>query len=253
MTLKETVKQIKEMYNQEFILLNEFDYLNGIHVAKQNPKYLFRGEQIYDTTKSNYHRLINNPSINLEEIQKYVLDLSIYLVLHIKPDIDPSKPDYCPTINEITGYLQHYGFPIMYLDFTQNIDIAAFFSSYNNQIGKGRICVVRTSDLIKNEERILKLTYSLAKRPILQEAFALKMYNDKPDLKNQNHFNTMWFDFEVTTDDILSYSNRHLLSTQNDFICDLILTYINDNKSDNKIIQDIFNDLRDKKTGHNST
>jgi hypothetical protein len=251
MNLKEVVAHIKERYVQEEVLLNQFDYQQNQFYAKPNPKYLFRGEQIFPSTKSAYHRLKENAPQFLNEITTYSLDLATHLMFSIFPNIRNSDNNYQPVIDLIGAYLQHYGFPIMYLDFTQNVNVAAFFATFNNTLGQGRICVIETSTLVDNGECILKLSDNNANRPRLQEAFALRMYDDKPDLKNSNHFKTHWIEFTINESDIKEFSNPKLLSTKNDIISDLIISYLITHSSTNRNLmvwlEKLLNDLLVKK------
>lgn len=251
MNLLETVNHIKTEFKQEFIPMNEFDYAQNKFVHLPNPKFLFRGEGIYPTTKSNYHRLLDKNIEYIGELQNYMLDLSINLIQTLYPEINRDNPNYFPLINEISGFLQHYGFPLIYLDFTQNVDISAFFASHNNTDKKGRICVIETNDILIDGGKFIKLTNSYAKRPVLQEAFALKMFDDRPDFKNTTHFKTVWLEFDITENDINIFSNKKLLSTRGDKISDLVMSYIKTNSSDNSLLntllQEIYSDLEDKK------
>lgn len=251
MNLFETVNHIKTEFKQEYISMNEFDYAQNKFVHLPNPKFLFRGEGIYPTTKSNYHRLLARNSSVTDDLTTFVIDLSIHLMNFLHPNIDISSLTYNPVRNNIIGLIQHYGFPIMFLDFTENVDVAAFFASHNNVSKKGRICIIETKEIIKNNEKFIKLTNSSAKRPVLQEAFALRMFDDKPDLKNTMHFKTVWLDFDITENDINIFSNKKILSTRGDKISDLITSYIQTNPTTNSslntLLQEICSDLQNKK------
>ena len=77
--LQLTVDHIKTEFSQKSILLKEFDYNLNEFIAKVNPKYLYRGEKIYPTTKSNYHRLAITNS-ERDELNNYILDISISMM-----------------------------------------------------------------------------------------------------------------------------------------------------------------------------
>ncbi len=251
MNLKEVVTYIKARYIQEEVLLRQFDYHQDQFYLKPNPKYLFRGEQKYPSTKSSYHRLIDNEPKLVSELTNFSLSLSTYLLQYLYPNISRSNSNYWPTINELGTYLQHYGFPVMFLDFTQNINIAAFFASHNNDSQSGRICILETSTLLDSNEYILKLSNSNAQRPKQQEAFSLRMFDDKPDLKNSDHFKTVWIDFDLAQTDVIEFSNPKLLSTKGDKISDLIISYLNNHKPTSKSLmlrlESLRNDLLVKK------
>ncbi len=57
------------------------------------------------------------------------------------------------------------------------------------------------------------------------------MFDDKPDLQNQAHFNSKKIEFEVTKTDIRHFENKALLSTSSDQISDLIIDFINQYKT----------------------
>jgi len=243
-TLKLTVDCIKNKYYREF--------------EKENPKYLFRGENcLYTSTKSNYHRLTIS-DLERKELVKYMQDLSIaifdkffysdkFLFIDTKTDLE-----YKQLIIEIGAWLQHYGFYLQWLDFTSEVDVAAFFASYKNNTGKGRIWIAETQFLIGNNEQIFKLDKSFAKRPSIQNAYALKMEDNYPDFQNTEHFKALKFDFDVSDEDKRIFNNKELLCTANDEISDFIIDYIELKKSNNehiaKMLSNIRKDLIEMKT-----
>lgn len=166
-SLTDIVSDINNEYVQERVLLDEFDYIKNDFVSKPNPKYLFRGENdFYPETKSNYDRVRGFAQSDYESLYSYLLDLSVYLARNYFNIYDPSDPRYKPTIIELGGFLQHYGFPLHWLDLTQNLNVAAFFAVYKNQSTRGRIGIIETSSLTENGIQILKLTNSMARRPV---------------------------------------------------------------------------------------
>lgn len=258
MNLTELIDYLNNEFKQEEIPLDEFDYQNNCFNKKPNPKYLYRGENdFYSATKSNYHRLLDSCFFTNSQLflfNDYIVRLLIDLMANHLQLVGRDDPNHYPCINEAGGYLQHYGFPIMWLDFTSDINIAAFFASYKNQNRQGRICVTETTNLL-NENQIFKLDKSIAKRPTLQKAFALRMFDEKPDLKRANDFVTRWYEFNLTESDLTFQKNDYLLSTKGDRICETILNYIENNKINDSKIQEYINiiktDLIEKKTGHN--
>lgn len=244
MTLSETINFIKLNFKQTYIPISQYDYELNSFFPKLNPKYLFRGEFIYPSTKSSYHRLIETNPPYLQELNHYTIDLAIFLLKLFHPKLVSNSLEYKYARNEVGGYLQHYGFPIMNLDFTKNIDVAAFFASYKNNLLEGQICVVETEALISNNYEIIKLCNSRAKRPILQEAYSIRMYNDKPDLKEADSLNSKWFRFTLTESDKLQFENKQLLSTSDDIISEIIIKYIQDNKPKDKLLAEKLNEIK---------
>lgn len=245
MNLKEVVEYINKNYQQIDVLLREKDYVQNDFFEKPNPKYLFRGEKIYPTTKSNYHR---NPITNAE--QKYILNISCDLYQELNGRIDQTSTEYIPNINQIGAILQHYGFSIMWLDFTEDVRIAAFFASYKNETGKGRIWIIETKSIIENE-MIFKLESNVAKRPSIQKAYALRMFDDKPDFQNPEHFNSIKIDFDLTKEDIKHFENKVLLSTSSDQISDFIIHYIENNTVDDRNLMNILLKIKNELKNNN--
>jgi len=247
MNLTDLVKHINSKFPQIDLLMDEFDYMSNDFKKKLNPKYLFRGENdLYSTTKSNYHRLIESSkfdNIQLETLNNYIQNLSIHLIKKYFQLVDRNDPKYRPIILEVGGFLQHYGFPIMWLDFTSDINIAAFFASYKNVSRKGRIYVIELNDFLVNNQ-FFKLDKSFAKRPYIQKAFALRMYDDKQDLKDSNNFNTNWFDFKLIESDLDFQKNKSILSTENDGISNSIITYIDKNRLFDKKVQEYIDNIK---------
>ena len=250
-TLNQLVKYIKEKYPQKLILIPESNY-NTDFKERLNPKYLFRGEKVYPTTTSSFIRLkLNKKDEN--KLAQYILDLGIALIKRYFKIVNKSDAKYWPYIYLTQDILQHYGFPLRRLDFTEDIEIAAFFASHNNTKG-GRIWIIETKKLIKNKEEVFKqINNTYAKRPSLQKAYAIRMYDDKPDLQNQSDFDTMKFDFKYNEKDAIEFTNKYnyLLSTKNDEISDYLINYINNNKITNEIVmrklEEIKNELLSKK------
>ena len=247
MTLTDLVTHISLKFPQINLLIDELDYMSNNFNKKSNTKYLFRGENdVYPATKSNYHRLIESSKfdkVQLEALNNYILDLSIHLNKMFFQILDRNDPRYHPVIIEVGGFLQHYGFPIMWLDFTSDINIAAFFASYKNVTKKGRICVIETSNVTKDNQ-LFKLNKSFARRPSIQKAFALRMYNDNQDLKDSIGFKTNWFDFELTESDMDFQKNESILSTENDNISSSIITYLEANRLSDKDVQEYLDNIK---------
>jgi len=243
--LTDIVSDISNLYVQNHILLNEFDYIKNEFISKPNPTYLFRGENdFYPETKSNLDRVKGFDKVDYETLYSYLLDLSEFLARKYFNIYDPTDPRYKPTIIELGGFLLHYGFPLHWLDLTQNLNIAAFFAVYKNKSARGRIGIVETSSLTENGIQIFKLTNSMARRPNIQEAYAIKIFDDVNDFKNSAHYSVNWYEFVVTQNDSLKFNTTNLLSTKGDIICNAIVSYIKINPSKNQKIQAMLNDIQ---------
>jgi hypothetical protein len=139
----------------------------------------------------------------------------------------------------------------MRLDFTEDVKIAAFFASYKNKTGKGRIWVIETKSIIENEMIFKQLESNVAKRPFVQKAYALRMFDDKPDFQNSEHFNSIKIDFDITEEDIIHFENRNLLSTSSDPISDFIIDYIKNNTIENKNLMSLLLKIKNELTEKN--
>lgn len=252
-TLRFKFDEINKNYSQEIVNLREYDYHNKTFILKPNPKFLFRGEMIFLNTKSRFHRLAFSSS-EKEMLKNYVLDLSAEIFHRFFGSIIIGSEKYKSKLIQIGAFLQHYGFPLMWLDFTDKMEVAAFFATYQNDMGMGRIWIVKTSSLIDNNEMIFKLDGSFARRPTLQNAYALRMFDDKPDFQNSNHFKSVYYDFIASKEDIDFFEDKSLLNTEFDKISDFIIDYCNSriikNKNLKEYLMNIKSDLIKMRTFH---
>ena len=173
------------------------------------------------------------------------LTLSEFLAKKYFSIYDQNDLRYKPTIIELGAFLQHYGFPIHWLDLTKNILVAVFFSIYKNTSGRGRIGIIETQNLIDLNIPIYKLEGSIARRPSIQEAFAIKIFDDIPDFKNTNHYKVKWIDFKVANEDIQTKLNFKNLSTNGDQISETLMHYILSNQVKLIKVKNIINKIKD--------
>ena len=246
LSLTKTLELISKDFKQTNILLNEYNYYSNVFTNKSNPKFLYRGENdFYPQTLSNYQRLKGLNKIEYDILHKYMFDLSEFLAKKYFSIYDQNDPRYNPTIIELGAFLQHYGFPLHWLDLTKNIFVAAFFAIYQNTSGRGRIGIIETKNLINLNIPIYKLNGSIARRPSIQEAFAIKVFDDIPDFKNTSHYNVKWIDLLINKDDVQKFSNSKILSTIGDQISYTVVNYIIANPMKSVKVKNIVNKIKD--------
>ena len=228
MTLKESLEFLKRKFPQQNILIPELDYDAGMMVPKLNPKYLFRGEsKLYPCTQSFYERLIVQRQFNQmqwKEIGIVIIELSVHLTNKFHEILQRGVPGRESIFTELSGYMQHYGFPISRIDFTSDINVAAFFAAKESIVGeRGKLCVIELSEWVK-ENRFEKLDKSLAKRPREQNAFSLIINPNNFDFKKSNR--VFWIEFEFQKEDSIFSAMKNYLSTADDKVASEIIDYL---------------------------
>ncbi|HEY4941176.1 MAG TPA: FRG domain-containing protein [Rhizomicrobium sp.] len=182
------------------------------------PTYLFRGESgDYSSTVTSLDRLVMSER-GLQDLLRISGSITAALVR-----------TFGLTHNEALGYLQHYGFPTPFLDFTADPTVAASFAS-NRRIGEvGSIAVLATGGL---ETGLVDLRdHPTANRPRLQSAFALyaPSHTDLKAASVRQALGLKWFRFRFTTLDAARYvPNFALLDARSDEFAGLIWLFIQD-------------------------
>lgn len=201
---------------------------------KENPKFLYRGEAgCFQNTYSSYERLFRSNQYNSEELH-YLQDIVIHVSENMNREFVSSDPKgnsldnkNLGSLTNVSGLIQHYGFPTRLVDLTSSLDIATYFAfgaDHRNKpdllVGeKGKLGIINIATLT-NENVVFDLKMSEAKRPKRQFAYAL-LLQESEDLKNPD-FGVKWFDFTLIQSDIPLYNRRdlsvNLLSTHYDKI-----------------------------------
>lgn len=189
---------------------------------KENPKFLYRGEAgCFRNTYSSYERLFRSNQFNSEELH-CLQDVIVYVCENLNREFVFSDPKGGSMINknlgnmtEVSGLIQHYGFPTRLVDLTSSLDIATYFAfgaDHRNRpdllVGeKGKLGIVNIANLVK-ENVVFNLKMSKAKRPKRQFAYAL-LLQESEDLKNLES-GVKWFDFTLAQSDVPLYDRRDL-------------------------------------------
>ncbi|MFI4973065.1 MAG: FRG domain-containing protein [Caulobacterales bacterium] len=194
------------------------DLLNRAAETSAIPALLFRGESgAYKSTSTSMRRLTVAANA-IDDIAR-VRD-SLVAALGAKCGL---------TGPQALGFLQHYGYPTDYLDFTSDPSVAASFAS-NLRVGdSGAICIMPTAGL--GTSLIDLRDHPLAKRPQLQSAFALHV-PDHPDLKAPEAVEALrltWISFQFSALDAARFvPDLALLDARSDEIAGLLWLFIND-------------------------
>jgi hypothetical protein len=229
-SLIEAVDYINKNYRQGFSD-NQTNNVSTLFVGGPMPKFLYRGEaKLWEKTQSNAsrNRLTDDPDFS--EINYWITgrhlkigvvqnNYSLYNFLRESLYGISVVDEYFSNPNldkAIAGLLQHYGFDTCLIDFTSEIDVAAFFASFNSATGnEGQIFVLPTINI---EDYVFDLSLDKASRPKKQKAFALVLPQDY-DLKTENSLSFkkgFSIKFRLTTNDKERFYRDDLLSIAGD-------------------------------------
>lgn len=246
MNLIDATDLINKSFKQEYVLLDQWDYKLEQFVLRKNPKFLFRGEDsLYPSMMSTYHRMAFMTNPTKTELFYYMSDLSAKLIGRFSRVVPKSDVGYKPLLNQAHAVMQHYGFPIRWLDFTENSAIAAFFASHLNTSGKGRIWVISLQQIITAGAEFYRLSDSFAIRSKIQQGWALNMEDEMPNLREIKKYTLKEVNFNVTKNDINFFGNPKLLSTLNDLVSDFIINYLTIINVVNENVKYIFSRIKD--------
>lgn len=202
--------------------LKHVDYREAVPIFRTGPRYLFRGERDwYPDTYSSKDRLSRIRGFSEEEVFDFVDCASTivsYLALRIFHRIPPqSTPEYQELINELRSWVQHYEVPVMSIDVSSDIEVAAFFASYGNTSGRGRLFVGETSRLIPGGN-LLRMDEGYCPRARRQKAYAVRMWDDRPNLQAEGDYPLKKYDFVLADSDRKFADRMDLLSTKGDVL-----------------------------------
>jgi hypothetical protein len=242
-SLIEVVRAIRQRYPQSDVPLRTYNYLREEFEQLPGPRYLFRGENsVYPHTKSAYHRLIDVSQVSQEFIED-LLDLvqEILFTLTGRNIPDRDHPNYQLLLNMLGGVILHYGVPIMWLDFTSEVDIAAHFAADAVPGTVVRIYKVRTPD-------VLNVIYRLDHHPALrcqrQRAYAVRMGDQNADFQDRNHYRYDVMSATLTEEDKRMFCNPGLLSTVDDEGAQIVIDAINRSTPKSPLARSLFQRIR---------
>ena len=246
MNLIDVVGKLSNETKSNLVSLPEWDYELGSFVNKNNPRFLYRGENaIYPSSMASFHRIRPlTTDQSLKALCYYMADLTSFLIDEFLKVVSKANKWYEPRLNQGQAFMQHYGFPVRWIDFTESISVAAYFASLSNTSGKGRIWIIDTKKMVESGYSIYKLQGSNSKRPNLQKAWSIYMPDDKPDLQIANHYPARQITFDVTKNDINYFDNKSLLNTNGDKMCDFIIDYIQSNPATIEFVQNAVSKIK---------
>jgi hypothetical protein len=193
----------------------------------QAPKFLFRGESgLFPTTQTSLTRLRSDLDLSIESIETLIA-LSIRIRSRLSDQLDMS-----PRV--ANAFLQHYGAPTHFFDFSPDLDIAVGFATNLSPGDWGAIAVLPVERLTEDPQSIMlaDLTrHKLAYRPRRQHAYAYldRKYVDLKDPQAISDRKIAWHWFRFTAEDEeLQSPDPSLLDAYSDPVAGLIELFIND-------------------------
>lgn len=161
------------------------------------PKFLFRGEgQCYPTTESGQVRVQSDARLT-EADRQDVLKIADSLARFMQDQFDYQTQTFGTPRCLAAHFLQHYGLPTPFIDFTARISIAAFFAA-DGEINQPGIVGVMRSDRAARIGALYNLDmHAWAERARRQSAYAfapLKFHDLKSDQAIKK-LGALWFRF----------------------------------------------------------
>ena len=245
MTLTELVDSLVCSYSQEEVMLKHVEYGPDLPVFKKAPKYLFRGERdFYPETLSSKDRLVSLTTEQMVEFldcaSTFVAELAIDV---IRPLPQIGSPDRKSMLNEVHSWVQHYGVPVMSVDLTADLHVAAFFASSENTSGRGRIGIVETRKLIDGHQ-LLQMDRGFCPRARNQRGYALRMWDEQPDLKDTTVYPVKWYEFEMRPSDHVFAERADLMAPTDDWLLDHVLVHLRRIRATDRGVQELFDSIR---------
>lgn len=199
----------------------------GAKLLRATPKYLFRGEPgFYSSTTSSAERIESELSQSeTRDLHRVLTDIADCLSRSVFQPLPPiGSPEHQVVLWRTGAWLQHYGIPTRYVDFTSDLSVAAFFAANSNSGVGGRIYVVET-ELMKRVSPIHRMHQSGARRPIVQNAYGIRLW-DGENLQDEATYPIMKYEFEYTSIDSFFGNRPELMSINGDSLASFILAIL---------------------------
>jgi len=243
-SLMDCVEWVNEHHAQATIFRSVIDKATSARKRDRIPKYLYRGERFrYPDTLPGVERLRRDEALSEEvkaEIERTVLACNDYFVERLGGSYKSMGMKYQNIGFNTVGFLQHYGFPTEYIDFTSDMTVAAFFASKGCIGSKGLICVT-PSDILTIYQGQTSLgaivdlgDAEIGKRAHRQSAYEVLLNNEK-DMKADLYrtLGARWYEFLLTDKDMKVLGSRSdLLDTSDDILatqaCGVVHEYVID-------------------------
>lgn len=187
---------------------------SGLTVPRPTPRHLFRGEcGDFESTLPSISRPGSFSSLaprDREDLRQLMHALRWRF----------AQDDYRQGDFEARGFLQHYGLPTRFVDFTGNLGHAFTFAACDLKT-VGRVCVFP----MQARTRALAVSnfvwHDWAERARRQDAFALATLPQHVDLKSERaraELGLLWFEFPITISDTEFFKPKYdgLLRTGDD-------------------------------------
>lgn len=211
-SLRECIEFIQERYPQRQVCSSTLQKVNGSWQVTLIPRYLYRGEKsCFPTTMSGLDRLQCNRGLEADarrDLEKVVKQCNEYFVTRLAGSRASLGSEYLREDLNTAGFLQHYGMPTEFIDFTSGLDVAAFFASEGKLGTNGLICVL-PSDIfaVYPEQTPEGYIVDLGDMPIGQRASKQNAYGvvlrKIKDLKDNMfvQLGARWYEFTLTEAD----------------------------------------------------
>jgi hypothetical protein len=161
------------------------------------PKFLFRGEpKCYQTTESSQVRLRSNSELT-ESDRREILKIVDFLARFLQDQFDSQSKTFGTPRSLAAHFMQHYGLPTPFIDFTANINTAAFFAADGEASEMGTVAVIRSAKAVQVGALYNLDMHPWAERARRQSAYAfapLKFQNLKSD-QAIKELGIIWFQF----------------------------------------------------------
>lgn len=207
---------VEHFPDDRVILLNE-------HPA---PKFLFRGEaKCYPTTESHQVRVQSDPGLR-ESDRREILKIADSLATFLQDEFDDQPKAFGTPSCLAAHFLQHYGLPTPFIDFTASIETAAFFATDGEINQMGTVAVIESARAAQ-----IGSLYNLEDHPWAERARRQSAYAFAPlkfhDLKSERaimELGILWFPFVRRETDLeaLTVKQRPLLDLRNDPVAGLL-------------------------------
>ena len=209
-------------------LSESLDVDTGTPTGESFPRWLFRGERsCYPKCVSSFRRLQEDTKVpdtvkgDLAAITEFVVRYTVdYLILPYTADLDhwtDIEHFTKSTVYEALAFVQHYGLPTAFIDFTDDLDIASSFAAQGAPATLARIAVLDAAHAAKFG-MIIDFQDFAATRAARQRAYGVYL-NGQQDLCGETAREYVeWLCCTLRPEDLSNWGVRlpFLLDTQQD-------------------------------------
>jgi hypothetical protein len=192
-SLRDCVQHLVGRFPQQDVLTRGTEIVTHETNLRAAPRFLFRGEKrCYPDTRSAVDRVRTEGKLPVEELER--------IGRQIKDETATSLDIHDHAAH---AFLQHYGLPTEWIDFTSALDVAAAFAS-DGEVGSDGLIAVLDREVAQTNANITQFTnLRWAKRAISQKAYAFHALKacDLEFSDSCAEFGLRWFRFRLTDGD----------------------------------------------------